>query len=167
MRPRYMKQRDRFRCGPVAILNALKWAGVRATAESDLPRLCRMSKCDDERGATHQNMDSALRLAGLGHFKVRLVRRPKLYEIESHLRGGGAIIVNYGWERITKDYIETARHYALMSDMSLFGVYFGMANYHSTRPAYQRVHRDTIKNHVLRYQRVDRTFKAWFLTKDD
>jgi hypothetical protein len=111
-------------------------------------------------------MDRALREAGLGYFTTRLVRRPKLHEIENHLQSGGAAIVNYFWKKTTRYYIETSRHYVLMTDISSSGTYFGMANYQRVRPAYQRVHRNTIKNHLLRYQRVDDKFKAWFLTKE-
>lgn len=165
--PRYFKQRDFFRCGPVAILNALKWAGVPVTVKHDLPRICRMSKCDSVwGGAVHNDMNSTLRRAGRGHFKVRLVCRPKLHEIEFHLWDGGALIVNFHYERVTKDWFESSRHYVLLSDMNLSGERFGMVNYGCGRPAYTRVHRNTIKNHLLRYQRVDRKYKAWFLTKE-
>ncbi len=163
--PKYFKQRDKFRCGPVAILNALKWAGVAVTVKHDLPRLCRLCSCVDS-GIQHEAMNRGLRKAGRGHFTTRLVWHPKLHEIENHLRSGGAIIVNYHWEKVTRYHIEISRHYVLMSDMSDSGTYFGMANYQQKRPAYQRVHRNTIKNHLLRYQRVDRKYKAWFLTKE-
>jgi hypothetical protein len=112
-------------------------------------------------------MDAALRAAGRGHYTTRVVRRPKLHEIENHLKAGGALIVNYYWEKEEGDYLITSRHYVLMSDISPAGTYFGMANYQKIRPAYQRVHRDTIKKHLLRYQRVDRNYKAWFLTRKD
>ncbi len=164
-RPNYFKQRDFFRCGPVAILNALKWAGVYVTVKHDLPRICRLCSCVDS-GIYHETMDMALRKMGRGHYTTRLVRRPKLHEIEDHLRSGGALIVNFYWEKVTRNHIETSRHYVLMSDMSPSGTRFGMANYQKKRPVYQRVHRNTIKNHLLRFQRVDEKFKAWFLTRE-
>jgi hypothetical protein len=161
---RYARQQDNFRCGPVGILNALKWSGVAATVDRTLPYLCGLTGCVDG-GVRHREMDKALREAGCGHFTTRLVRRPKLHEIENHLKSGGAIIVNYYWEKKRRDYIETSRHYVLISDISPSGTYFGMVNYEKVRPTYQRVHRNTIKKHVLRYQRVDKIFKAWFLTE--
>lgn len=163
--PRYFKQRDFSRCGPVAIFNSLKWAGVDVTIKHDFSRICRLCPYDGK-GVPHVYMDRTLRKAGRGHFTARLVRRPKLREIENHLRSGGAVIFNFYWEKVTRNHIETSRHYVLMSDMSPSGTYFGMANYQKERPAYQRVHRNTIKNHLLRYQRTDRIYKAWFLTRD-
>lgn len=164
-RPRYFKQRDFFRCGPVAILNALKWAGVPVTVKHDLPRICRLCYCVDG-GVNYREMDDALRKVGRGHFTIRRVNQPKLHEIEDHLKAGGAIILDFYWEKVTRDHIVTSRHYVLMSDISPSGTYFGMANYQKIRPAYQRVHRNTIKNHLLRYQRVD-LYKAWFLTCEE
>jgi hypothetical protein len=108
-------------------------------------------------------MDRTLRLAGKGRLDIRRVYRPKLREIEGHLSAGGAIILNYRWHEMRDGKMVDARHYVLMTDMSLFGEYFGVVNYSTKRPVYQRIHRDTVKKHLMRFRQTP--FKAWFLTK--
>lgn len=164
--PRYYKQRDKFSCGPVAIFNALKWAGAKdgLTAKRALPPLSRLCECSKYNGGTkHTAMDRTLRIAGKRCFDIRRVYTPKLGEIEEHLRAGGALILNFRWHEMRNGKMVDARHYVLITDISLFGEYFGVVNYSSKRPVYQRIHRDTVKKRLMRFRQTP--FKAWFLTK--
>ncbi len=162
MRPRYYKQRDQFRCGPIAIYNALKWEGgfKGLTAKKAMPRLDALCDCDRiTLGTYHGPFESTLRRTARDFYDVRRVYTPKLHEIEEHLRAGGAIILNY--QHIRKG--EVARHYVLVTDMSPGGEYFGVVNYQPKRPVYQRIHRDTLKKHIMRFRQPP--FKGWFLTR--
>lgn len=165
MIPRYYKQRDEFRCGPIAIFNALKWAGgfPGLTAKQALPRLTTLCECVKPHGTYHRPLDKTLRLAGRGFFDVRRVYAPKLKEIEKHLRAGGAIIINFRWLEMRKGKMVDARHYVLVTDISIFGEYFGVVNFQTKRPVYQRIHRDTFKGRILRFRQPP--FKGWFLTR--
>jgi hypothetical protein len=91
------------------------------------------------------------------------VYTPRLKEIEDHLRAGGAVIINFRWKEMRDWEMVDARHYVLVTDMSLFGDYFGVVNYQTKRPVYQRIHRDTFKGRILRFRQPP--FKGWFLTR--
>ncbi len=123
MRPRYYKQRDQFRCGQLAVFNALKWAGgfKGVTAKQALPRLDALCECVKPLGTPHRALDRTLRSVGRDFFDVRRVYRPKLKEIEKHLRAGGAIIINFRWKDLRGGEIVDARHYVLVTDMSTSG----------------------------------------------
>ena len=41
---KYFRQRDKFRCAPVALLNVEVWLGRKVTRKHDLPRLCTLSQ---------------------------------------------------------------------------------------------------------------------------
>lgn len=165
MRPRYYKQRDQFRCGPVAVFNALKWTGGFAglTAKKAMPRLDALCECIWPRGTLHGPMDSTLRIAGRGFFDVRRVYTPKLKEIEDQIKAGGAAIINFRWRDVRDGKLVDARHYVLVTDMSTSGEYFWVVNSHPKRPVYHRIHRDAFKKRILRFRQPP--YKAWFLTR--
>lgn len=47
---RYCVQRNEFSCGPILIINALKWAGEKITYRKDYKELCELLKCSREIG---------------------------------------------------------------------------------------------------------------------
>lgn len=98
--PRYAKQTDGFRCGPFALLNVLKWAGVReykgapidaTTARTELADLCR---CDED-GTGIMDLDKALRT--FPEIKVKRVWKIKPGILKKHLRKGGVAIVGFDY----------------------------------------------------------------------
>jgi len=102
--PRYARQRNRYSCGPIAIINALKWAGKPASLAKYFDRFRRWCKCGYyERqirqyvGTHRRNFDAALRRAGRNLFRVRYLAQPRLEQIDRHLEAGGAVILNYYW----------------------------------------------------------------------
>ena len=161
--PRYTKQRDDFRCGPVSILNALKWAGVDISHAASIAYLSELCDCTESLGTAHKDFDRAIRKAGKGILRVRLVRHPSLGEIEEHLREGGALVLNYRWRREKKG--TAARHFSLLTDISPSGRSFYIANGRHDRKALQRMNRERFKKWELRFQRTDPNYKAWFLTR--
>lgn len=96
--PKYTRQHDQFNCGPVALLNALKWAGYPYTLK-DLPRLSRLCKCKpgDLGGTLTCDFDRALR-----RYKRLIVlpddgpfERPYISMIDEHLDLGGVVVFSY------------------------------------------------------------------------
>ena len=89
---RYCKQKDLYSCGPVAILNALKWGGAKATYSKHINFLaqeCRTSKD----GTEDKHFDRALRRNGKKWFTVL---KPKYFDLQlitDHLYSDGAIII--------------------------------------------------------------------------
>jgi len=162
--PRYVRQRDQYRCGPIAILNALKWAGAKVSSSDYLDYLTALSVCGPSpRGTWHKTFDRALRVAGEDFYSVRRIYYPTLGEIESHLQDGGAIVLNYYW-RIDKEDV-SSRHFQLLVGMSASGDIISV-NRGGKQPTLQRLTRETFKKDDLRFQRVDESYKAWFLTKE-
>lgn len=161
---RYVRQKDKFRCGPVAILNALRWAGLNINYKKSINNLTLMCFCKPGRGTSHNNFDNALRELCENFFKVRRVYHPTLKQIEEHLQNNGAVILNYRICRIKK---EEQRHFQLVVGMDKNGKYFHSVNAFSNKPAFFKISREKFKSSCLRSQRVDKSFKAWFLTKKE
>lgn len=63
-RPRYVRQRDEYSCGPVAVMNLAKWAGVRAPY-SEIGRYRRMCECDETGSSPEAFLDAIRRVRGI------------------------------------------------------------------------------------------------------
>jgi hypothetical protein len=96
---RYIKQRDRYNCAPVAIINALKWAGEKATY-SELNRLKELCKCKSPEGTWSDHFHTALGKEK-GLINSRQIKNPSLTEINEWLDKGNAVIVLYNWWKKT------------------------------------------------------------------
>ena len=122
--PRYVRQWDDFSCGPIAILNALKWAGVRASIKRDYKRLLVLTKCSFPNGVCRFYLAPAL-------YKNRefFVRRPRgatMRTVENHLRSGGVVLLSYGIYGDGK----RRGHYTLLTRVSETGRSFTTINYY-------------------------------------
>lgn len=103
---RYARQPDKYSCGPTAILNAMKWAGLDATSRNHLPYLqfsCRTIDLQhpedfDSNGTLDSDFDRVLRYVGSGVFRVRRKKFPSAKELKKHLKKGGAVAICYHWE---------------------------------------------------------------------
>lgn len=62
--PRFLGQRDRYRCGPIALLNLHKWRGRKVTRR-DLPRYTALLGCCRRHGTPEENFARAMGAAGL------------------------------------------------------------------------------------------------------
>jgi len=107
---RYIKQRDETSCGPIAIINILKWLGCNITYKYlDTAR----TLCGWESGNTAASgtTDRGLRFA-LNTLKIYAIHRnsPNLKLLDNHLNKGGAAIVEYIIPRCS---IEKGWHFAL------------------------------------------------------
>jgi ABC-type bacteriocin/lantibiotic exporter with double-glycine peptidase domain len=89
---RYLRQRDKFRCGPIAIHNALKWQGLQVSS-TNLDQLCELANClpVHPRGLRGTYLSDFDRIAKA--FGYRRLRSPSLEAISKHLKKGNAIIV--------------------------------------------------------------------------
>lgn len=92
--PRYCAQRSRSDCGPIVLINALKWAGVRVTLRDHLPyfnQVCR----PEGMGTSLARFKQVLGEVKPGRFTSRYRDEPSLSETEAHLKSGGAVILFY------------------------------------------------------------------------
>lgn len=169
MRPRYVQQRDNFRCGPVAILNALKWSGCRVTSKL-IPSLCKAVSCID--GTYQSNLGRELVKRGKGNFFTREDKQPTLKNIEKNLRNGGAVLLSY-WYRKKKPPSkcgELEGHNTLIVGVSKSGLTFYVANYFAPdNTQRKRVSRSILRNDLKMKRRGGELgsdhAQAWYLRK--
>ncbi len=108
--PRYVRQRNDYSCGPVALLNALKWAGRKGAYRKDIELL--KAECGTTRkGTPFANMVYAARFHR-GYFSVTSKRNVTIADINAHLRRGGAVILGSVSTILDPD----AYHYFLITE---------------------------------------------------
>jgi hypothetical protein len=157
----YIVQDDAYSCGPTAIINSLKWAGIGVTKEHlDLFRFsCRTIDPEfpndwDSNGTTDYDLDRVLRYAGKGKFKVRKRSRPSLPMLIRHLQKGGAVVIAYYW----KEGSESGHHFAFISGMKK-GC-FEVVNDHSGKGAGTLRRPSTLRKWL---KRRDESPICWFI----
>lgn len=119
MEPRWVGQRDNFRCGPVAVANALKWARLPCSWKRDKDILTKLCKTDAD-GTCDGNLVRALREASGKTIAVGRRHTIKIQSVIDHVNGGGAILWGYTipfkWN-MRKPVNARDMHYALLVDI--------------------------------------------------
>ena len=87
---RYLRQRDNYNCGPVAIINALKFFGERAT-QKDISRIAKIVNCKSPHGTSPKNMNKGINKI----FKCEKMEDPTMRDIDQILLNGNPVILNY------------------------------------------------------------------------
>jgi hypothetical protein len=95
---RYVKQKDKSSCGPVAILNVLKWAGGDHVTYKSLPYIRKVCETD-EGGTDSGNFSVVLLRAGAERFSTRWILQPDHETVFSHLANGGAIVILHAYPK--------------------------------------------------------------------
>lgn len=95
MKIRYTRQYNQVECGPVAVLNALKWVGGAWTYKKHIAFIKAYCEYDTISGTHMRDVRRALK-----HFVGKAVRsrvEPILHldQIKNHIAKGGAIILLY------------------------------------------------------------------------
>jgi len=90
---RYCKQLEGYSCGPVAILNALKWAGLKKTYK-DVKEYKEKCFYDGWEGGVNVNDFSRAFFTYRKHLVIRYRRNFNIGELDKHLETGGAAVVN-------------------------------------------------------------------------
>jgi hypothetical protein len=144
-------------------MNILKWSGGLLSHDDMRDPLTAMCNCTSEAGGTfHNDFDRVLRKFGnhYGAYTVRRVTRPTLAQIEEHLRVGGALVLNYHWDYRGKE----DRHYSVIVGISDSGRSLRVVNGRKRGKAAKWIRREKFKNWEQRFQRTDKSHKAWFVT---
>ena len=97
---KWVRQRDSYSCGPVSVINVLKWKQYPITYAS-LPALRKLCKCHPATGTDKEDLEAALRVLGI---RFKRTMGPTMKEIDQHLSKGGVVLINY---------CITVGHYAL------------------------------------------------------
>ena len=98
---RYIGQRDHFRCGPIAALNAFKWLGCPLTGDdlSKVSRLCKtQSKGTYQHNLAH-GLYSLCDLFGIPSRHIHYASPLTLNTLESELRSGNGVIASVEWRK--------------------------------------------------------------------
>jgi hypothetical protein len=158
---RYVRQRDRYSCGPIAIINAIKWAGKSASIWQDFEAVTQDCKCVPPGGTKHADFDHALRKHSRG-FRAKRRIQPSFTSIERYLRmPRSAVIVNYAYDR---DGVRGA-HYALFIGTSRSGESFVGINIRR-KTVFSISRQEFMRDLRRRKDGCGRVYpRVWFLTK--
>lgn len=97
--PRYTRQRTRSDCGPVAILNILKWAGFRASYDDHIELIkeaARYKHSENYTGCKFHNLLKAINELSRGKLKAKKYKITDLDVLIDHIRRGNAFILRHG-----------------------------------------------------------------------
>jgi hypothetical protein len=92
---RYLKQRDKYSCGPIAIANAIKWYGGKERAKDLRKHFISVCECSPNHGASVEMIHKAI-LEESGFHCICPIVQPKIEDLDKYLNNGWvAILVIY------------------------------------------------------------------------
>lgn len=151
---RYSKQRTKSTCGPVAIFNALKWAGVSGSYRKIVPRLKRACRTEHYPKGTyswvlHEVLKKEMKRVGVS---VELRWSISQKSLLKNLTKNKSVIISYSHKK-------GGGHYGLVIKGTK-NYPFKTINFYSDTPAtYKRTRRKFYRHHGQRIR------MAWILTK--
>lgn len=98
-RVRFVRQPTLISCGPTAIINAAKWAGLSCTLKNDFGSISLMCDTKADNGTHCDNFDKVLRLKLRTAAKIRKRLRPSFASIVSYVRRHDRAVVLLYWRR--------------------------------------------------------------------
>lgn len=91
--PRYVKQRNTYSCGVIAVINALKWAGYNFTYDQLYNVLSEVLQTNSEIGTEEKYLDKVLKLFGSKVFSVTHVKSINFKQLNKEIEEGHAVIL--------------------------------------------------------------------------
>ncbi len=160
---RYVGQRDKSSCGPIAILNILKWAGKKISAKKNINIIRDMCKCGmyGNLGTRPSRLDIVIN--NIKSIKVKRTKHfAKMGEVNKHIDSGGACVMRIVWS----DRKKTQGHYTLCVGRNKRG--YKMVNLYSDRKtlcyANKKQMKEMLYNSVLDFNgRADPI--VWFIKR--
>lgn len=95
---RWLGQRDNFRCGPIAFVNILKWAGIKTWESQPITEktmktiISKELKCT-KKGTTGNILDEEI--MRINKLRLKNVWEGGLTTCKKHLKKGGIILLNH------------------------------------------------------------------------
>ena len=156
---RYCKQPDDFSCGPVAIINAMKWRGQRASVRTHLKMLRKQCKTDRD-GTFTERMDKVLRqyVSGVEH-----IDGPSLKLFNKYIDLGHAVIISYAYTR--NDGVEEG-HFAMCigRDNSFYTMVNDTYNHNGElKSTVSKRTKNSMKNIFANAKKYDDDIEIWIL----
>ncbi len=94
---RYLRQHDKFSCGPTAIMNVLKWLGLKIHYRKEIEWFREITRCKEDGilfGTNFGHMTKALKMFK-NLFTTEYRRDPTVSRIAKHLNAGGVVVLCY------------------------------------------------------------------------
>ena len=124
---RYLRQKEKGTCGPVAIINALKWAGIKATEKTHKKKIKQLTSHNMRHGRGFKgcfpyDVNYALSCYKSIYACCNHTGQPntKLSKIDKHLDYGGSLLIRYFWKPGHGHYTfcigRTSKTYLLVND---------------------------------------------------
>jgi len=150
----YVKQRDKYSCGPIAILNAIKWSGIKATYSSHFKRV---SKLSNSGICGIDNHDITKALNNYKKLKYRIKKHITVEELEKHLIKGGSAIVGYDFRIDGED----VGHYSFIAGKK--DRRFVIINHFVDKKIGHLTKKEI--NYILKYRGYEDSPYAWLISK--
>ena len=99
---RYTKQYCRRDCGPVAVLNVLKWCGEKVSYKKHIKNIKSISDYDPRCGVDPPYISFAIKQVGLSYMRII---SPKIADIDRHLENNEALIIRFMYDAHRGHYI--------------------------------------------------------------
>lgn len=151
---KYVAQRNLYSCGPIAIINALKWAGQNVTYKKYYKKLIRKTKCTYS-GTHDLNISVALFDYVNSFNKIEWLVEPTIKDINKHLSSGGAAIISY--DLLSNEVKERECHFLLVVKKEK--EYYHVVNGTQGGKAFEKWHKSIIN------MRLKAAQSAWLLER--
>ena len=159
---RYIKQKDNTSCGPVALMNVLKWLGHKVSYDwiHIARHICKWEDRHSDSGGGTSDLDLE---KALKYFDIKKKRKiqPCLNDIDKHIDSGGIVLLSYFNPYSMPEFKKNSGHFALCIGR--------------TSRTYMMVNDRTNKTKNRRYRNVMKTMLnnksngykcwAWFISK--
>lgn len=160
---RYVKQNDESSCGPVALINTLKWLGLEVSYKSFIHiarHLCKWedARCRDGGGTEDENLQKALDYFNINY---KVATQPSLKRLNNHLDSGGAAIIGYFNIYSVPGFKMKSGHFTLC--ISRTSRTYTMVNDRPNNTITKR-YKDTMRA-ILKSQADGDRCKVWFISK--
>ena len=91
---KYVKQKDTYTCGPVALINVLRWAGQLKVNPKYLKAIKAICFTDKNQGTYSKEFDRAIKYFR-PIIKIKTKKKPDLKDIDNCVDKGGIVVIGY------------------------------------------------------------------------
>jgi len=159
---RYIKQRDKYACGPIAIMNVLKWAGAKITYNSHFKHIKKISNC----GISGTDYDGIVKVVKSYKKLFDVLECHFIYisDIDYYIKNRGSIILEYYYKDL-ESFDGYSGHYVFISGK--LGKHYLVVNNYREGKALQICSRRKLKTMIKSKITFGRDARAIILFKKE
>jgi len=131
---RYLKQRDRYSCGPTALANMMLWTGIKESASSMRKKFIKFCNCIPGYGCSTGVLENTLFY--IKNIDFETIEWPTLRKLDRHLDSGGIAIIRIRHKIGGHFYLCTRKTKKM----------YEVVNRKAMGPAVSKISRKTMKN---------------------